>query len=56
MSKEDFVRIDKQAVLDFAVACMEAGVSHFQLLASVAISPQSKSFYLRTKGELVEEL
>lgn len=56
MSKEDFVRIDKQAVLDFAVACKGAGVSHFQLLASVAISPQSKSFYLRTKGELVEDL
>lgn len=56
MSKEDFIRIDKQAVLDFAVACKKAGVSHFQLLASVAISPQSKSFYLRTKGELVEEL
>lgn len=25
-------------------------------MASVAISPDSKSFYLRTKGELVEEL
>jgi hypothetical protein len=38
MSKEDFVRIDKEAVLDFAVACKAAGVSHFQLLASVAIT------------------
>jgi len=56
MSKENFVRIDKEAALDFAVACKAAGVSHFQLLASVAISPESKSFYLRTKGELVEEL
>jgi len=56
MSKEDFVRIDKEAVLDFAVARKAAGVSHFQLLASVAINPESKSFYLRTKGELVEEL
>ena len=56
INKEDFVRIDKQAVVDFAVACKAAGVSHFQLLASVAISPESRSFYLRTKGELVEEL
>ena len=56
MSKEEFVKIDKTAVLDFAVACKKAGVEHFELLASVGINPKSTSFYLRTKGELVEEL
>jgi uncharacterized protein YbjT (DUF2867 family) len=56
VSKEQFLRIDKDAVLDFAKACKVGGVSHFQLLASVGISANSKSFYLRTKGELVEEL
>lgn len=56
MSREEFLRIDKQAVLDFALACREARICHFQLLASVAIDPHSKSFYLRSKGELVEEL
>lgn len=56
MSKEEFVKIDKTAVLDFAKACKKAGVKHFELLASVGTSASSSSFYLRTKGELVEEL
>ena len=56
ISKEDFLKIDKIAVLDFAKACKKAGVTHFELLASVGISSKSSSFYLRTKGELVEEL
>jgi uncharacterized protein YbjT (DUF2867 family) len=55
-SKEDFIKIDKIAVIDFATACKKAGIKHFELLASVGISPKSKSFYLRTKGELVEAL
>lgn len=56
ISKEEFVKIDKIAVLDFAKACKKSGVTHFELLASVDINPKSASFYLRIKGELVEEL
>lgn len=56
MSKEDFLKIDKIAVLDFAKACKNAGVRHFELLASVGVSSKSSSFYLRSKGELVDEL
>ncbi|MEH6519386.1 MAG: NAD(P)H-binding protein [Halioglobus sp.] len=56
VSKEDFVKIDKLAVLDFARACRHSGVRHFQLLSSIAVSPSSKSFFLRTKGELEGEL
>lgn len=56
VSRDEFLRIDKDAVLNFAKSCKKAGIEHFQLLASVAINPKSKSFYLRTKGELVEEL
>lgn len=56
MSKEEFIKIDKTAVLDFAKAAKKAGVKHFELLASVGIDPKSASFYLKTKGELVEEL
>lgn len=56
ISKEEFVKIDKTAVLDFAVACKKVGVQHFELLASVSINPKSTSFYLRTKGELVAAL
>ena len=56
MSKEEFVKIDKIAVLNFAIECKKVGIKHFELLASVGINPKSTSFYLRTKGELVEEL
>lgn len=56
MGKEEFIKIDKTAVLDFAKACKKAGIAHFQLLASVGIDAKSFSFYLKTKGELVEEL
>lgn len=55
-SKEDFIKIDKIAVLDFAKECKAEGVKHFELLASVGISASSSSYYLRAKGELVEEL
>jgi len=56
ISKEAFLKIDKIAVINFAKACKEAGIEHFELLASVGISAKSSSFYLKTKGELVEEL
>lgn len=56
ISRGDFVRIDKTVVLDFATSCRKAGVSHFQLLGSVGADRHSRSFYLRTKGELEEGL
>ncbi|MEZ5352379.1 MAG: NAD(P)H-binding protein [Bryobacteraceae bacterium] len=52
VSKAEFVRIDKDAVVDFASACRDAGVRHFELLGSVGTGPQSRFFYLRVKGEL----
>ncbi len=54
MSKAEFVKIDRDAVLAFAKACKRAGVSHFELLSAVGANPRSASFYLRTKGELEE--
>jgi uncharacterized protein YbjT (DUF2867 family) len=51
-SQEEFTRIDKQAVLDFARACKDAGVKHFSLLGAIAADAKSRSFYLRSKGEL----
>lgn len=56
VSKEHFLKIDKKAVLDFAIACKLNGVKHFQLLSSVGVSSSSKSFYLKTKGELNDSL
>jgi len=44
MSKEEFIKIDKTAVLEFAKACKKAGVKHFELLASVGINPKSSFF------------
>ncbi|TGN10612.1 hypothetical protein EHS11_09090 [Leptospira ilyithenensis] len=56
MSREEFVRIDKDAVLDFAKTCKSKGVKHFLLLGSVGADKKSSSFYLRTKGEIEEGL
>jgi len=56
VSKEQFERIDKIAVLNFARACKAAGIQHFQLLSSIGINANSNTYYLRIKGELVEEL
>ncbi len=56
MSKAEFVRIDRDAVLDFAAACKQAGVRHFELLSSAGASSTSALFYLRTKGQLEEGL
>ncbi len=52
VSKKEFVRVDKLAVLDFAKACKQQGISHFELLSSISTHPKSASFYLRIKGEL----
>lgn len=54
--KDEFVRVDKTAVMAFAEACREHEVEHFELLGSVGADPGSPSFYLRTKGELEEGL
>jgi len=56
VSKDDLVKIDKTAVIEFAKLCKQSGVQHFQLLNSVASNPRSFSFFLRTKGELIDEL
>jgi uncharacterized protein YbjT (DUF2867 family) len=55
-SKEEFVRVDKDAVLAFAVACKQAGVRHFELLSAVGANAKSRFFYLRIKGELEDGL
>jgi uncharacterized protein YbjT (DUF2867 family) len=56
VSKEEFIKTDKEAVLNFAKECKKKGVEHFEILASVGINSKSSSFYLRVKGELVDEL
>jgi uncharacterized protein YbjT (DUF2867 family) len=51
-SREEFIKVDKLAVLDFATACRDAGIAHFELLGSVAADAASRSFFLKSKGEL----
>jgi uncharacterized protein YbjT (DUF2867 family) len=52
VAREEFIRIDHDAVLDFARACRKADVKHFILLGSVGADATSKSFYLQSKGRL----
>ena len=56
VSKEEFVRVDHDAVLAFATSCKRAGVQHFELLSAVGVKATSASFYIRTKGKLEEAL
>ena len=56
ISREEFIKIDKDVVVDFAKACKRAGIEHFELLASVGTNAKSSNYYLRAKGELIEEL
>ena len=56
MSKAEFLRIDRDAVIDFAKACKAAGIRHFELMTAIGANARSPSFYLRTKGELQEVL
>jgi uncharacterized protein YbjT (DUF2867 family) len=56
VSREEFVKVDHDAVLQFARACKNAGVRDFHLLASVDADARSRSYYLRTKGELCAAL
>ncbi len=56
VTREHFVQIDRDVPLAFAAACKAAGVSQFSLLSSVGVGATSRSFFLRTKGELEDGL
>jgi uncharacterized protein YbjT (DUF2867 family) len=55
-SQEAFREADVDAVLLFARAARAAGATRFVVVSSVRASPDSKNFYLRTKGEMEEEV
>lgn len=56
MSKAEFVHIDKDVVIAFATICKQNSVRHFELLGAAGADSRSKSFYLRTKGQLRDAL
>jgi uncharacterized protein YbjT (DUF2867 family) len=56
VSQEEFKRIDYTAVLNFARVCKESGVKHFQLLSAIGANASASYFYLRSKGQLQDEI
>ncbi|SFR54664.1 hypothetical protein SAMN05216203_1297 [Marinobacter daqiaonensis] len=51
-SKQAFYRVDHDLVLACAEQARGAGASVFVLNSALGANPQSRSFYLRTKGEV----
>jgi uncharacterized protein YbjT (DUF2867 family) len=55
-SRENFREVDVDYVVAFARAALAARAQRFVVLSSVGADPDSRSFYLRTKGEMEQEL
>ncbi len=55
-SQEAFRRVDLELPLRAATEAQKAGVEQFIVVTSVGADPAAKNFYLRTKGELEQEL
>lgn len=55
-SQTAFRQVDFELPLRAAREAFQAGVEQFTVVSSVGADPASKNFYLRTKGELEQEL
>ncbi len=55
-SQEAFRRVDFDYVLSFAAAAKAAQAQRFVVVSSAGADPQSRNFYLRTKGEMEQAL
>jgi uncharacterized protein YbjT (DUF2867 family) len=55
-SQEAFRAVDVDAVLSFARAARAGETRRFVVISSIGANPTSRNFYLRTKGEMEEEL
>jgi uncharacterized protein YbjT (DUF2867 family) len=55
-SQQRFRAVDLDCVLAFARAARAANAQRFVVMSSVGADPQSRNFYLRTKGEMEEQL
>jgi uncharacterized protein YbjT (DUF2867 family) len=55
-SQEAFRRVDLEYPLAAARLARQGGAKQFVLVSSVGADPTSKNFYLRTKGELEQEI
>ena len=55
-SREGFRRVDFDYVVAFARLALRLGAGSLTLISSLGADPESRSFYLRTKGEVEREL
>ena len=55
-SQQRFRAVDVDCVLTFARAAKAANARRFVVMSSVGADPNSRNFYLRTKGDMEEEL
>lgn len=55
-SQQEFRRIDYEMPLAAARAAKEAGARQFAVVSAAGADPESRNFYLRTKGELDRDL
>jgi len=55
-SKNQQYIIDHDYVIEFAKACHASGVKKFAVVSSIGAHSQSSNFYLRTKGQMENDL
>jgi uncharacterized protein YbjT (DUF2867 family) len=55
-SEAEFRRIDLELPLRLASEAVKGGAEQFVMVSSVGADPHSKNFYLRTKGEMEQEV
>jgi uncharacterized protein YbjT (DUF2867 family) len=55
-SRESFREVDVEYVVAFARAALAARAQRFVVMSSAGADSRSRNFYLRTKGEMEEEL
>lgn len=55
-SRRDFQEVDLTAVISIADEAKEAGIKNLIVVSSVGADATSNNFYLRTKGEMEEEV
>ena len=55
-SRENFREVDVDYVMAFARTALAAKAQRFVVMSSAGADPRSRNFYLRTKGEMEEEL
>ena len=55
-SQSEFKKVDYDYCLSFAKKAREAGATKISLISSVGANPNVNNFYLKTKGEVEEEI